>query len=371
MAPIRYSFLARRATLPTRRADLCASILLLTSACTAPIEAESLPTEEPAPTQVLRYRSVPDAPDLRPPLQSLGLLATSPDHPRWAVSDRRRLWTADGDGPLIERPRDFQTRLEAMAVDHEGSVWLVDVHGGLARMTGEGKVEELSPPVERVEMLAIGAKRVVVLGPLRKGVELPPSEPGEVELDERLVLAITKDGGHHWRLRRRPTDLSEFDDLRIAPDGTMQLMDGDERSCGGGGQARWTSHVDRPGWTELEWPLDAPLDRHAGSGGWSYGLEDGSFRAVRRDGTDHVLLAVKTGYMFAHDGRAGMLLADDGMWSVTGRKATRIGDLAFVLRGTLINAMAITQDGAVLVTTGKLIFVGSAKGWWNVELDIG
>lgn len=346
-------------------------LLLATSACTAPTRAESLPSSEPWIPQVIRYRSLPEAPELRPPIASLRLLATNREHARWAASDGRRLWIASGDGSPVEHRRDHATRLRSIAIDDDGDLWLLDEHDRLARVDASGAVEELAPlpvePLDDVGSLVLGAGRVVIIGWLRDAVEPPPLEPGEVLLDEQLMLAISDDGGREWRLRRRPENGSERDDLRIAPDGSMQLMDGDERSCGGGWQARWTSHVDRLGWKALEWPLDTRDNRDAGAQGWSYGFDEG-FHAVGRSGAHYLLHPVETRYAFAHDGRAGVLLADGGMWSITGRKPARIGDLAPELADARIDALAIAHQGAVMVTVEKSIFVGSAQGWRSIEL---
>jgi hypothetical protein len=351
------------------------------AACTSPIESDSLPTVDPPPARVLRYRSVPDMPEQRPPLLALSLLATSPDHPRWAVSDGRRLWIADDEGPLVEQRRDYRTRLQAMAVDHEGRLWLLDDRERLARLDADGHAEQLSPPVEHIDAVVVGAKHVVLLGMLPEGAELPPSEPGrglydegQLFLDEQFVLAISDDGGHEWRLRRRPVNYSEHDDLLIAPDGSMQLMDGNEASCGGGFQERWISHVDRPGWKQLDWPIDAAFDRYAGAGGWSYGFEEG-FRAIGRDGADYLLNPATTRYAFVHDGRAGVLLTGEGMWSVDGRKATRIGDLAPELRDVwdrrdfFVDALAIAHDGALLLTHAQSIIISAPAEWRSINID--
>jgi hypothetical protein len=322
-------------------------------------------------------------PEQRPPLLALRLLATSPDHPRWAVSDGRRLWTANDEDALVEQRRDYRTQLQAMAMDHEGGLWLLEERDRLVRLAVDGRAEQLSPPVEHIDAVVLGAQHVVLLGMLPEGAEPPPDEParglydeGQLFLDERFVLAISDDGGHEWRLRRRPVNVSEHDELRIAPDGSMQLMDGQENGCGSGWQERWISHVDRPGWKQLEWPLDSPFGRYAGAGGWSYGYDEGGldgieedgFRAVRRDGEVH-LLRETTQYAFVHDGRAGVLLTHDGMWSVAGREITRIGDAAPVMREASIDAMAITHDGTLVITYEQSIVVGAPTGWRSIDLD--
>jgi hypothetical protein len=345
------------------------------AACTAPIESDSLPTVDPPPAKVVRYeyQSLPDMPKLRPPLMGLRLLATNPDHPRWAVSDGRRLWIADDDGLLVEQRRVYPRLLRSIRIDHEGALWLLEGDNRLTRVDVDGDAEEVSSPLERIEDLVIGAKRVVLLGYLPEGVEPPPSEPGDVELDEGSVLAISDDGGREWQLRRRPWNQDQHDELRIAPDGSMQLVDGYERSCGSGGQERWTGHLDRLGWKQLDWPFDAPFDRYAGADGWSYAYDEmfdgeAGFHAAGPDGEAHLLSSTK-GYAFVHDGHAGVLLTDDGMWSVAGREITRIGDAAPVMREASIDAMAIAHDGTLVITYEQSIVVGAATGWRSVELD--
>jgi hypothetical protein len=288
------------------------------------------------------------------------------------VSDGRRLWIADGEGPLVEQRRDYATSLRSLKVDDAGNVWLLDERDRLQRRGVDGEIEQLPPLPVHDASLVIGAKRLVLLGSLPEGVERPPDErSGDGFLDLHSVLAISDDGGHQWQLRRRPSDYSEFDELLIAPDGTMQLLDGNEASCGGGFQERWRSHVDRPGWRRLEWPFDATFDRHAGVGGWSYALDQGAFTAVGRDGATHVLQAIdeRSRYTFVHDGRKGMLLSNDGLSSIVGRRVKRIGDVPSELHDAWVHAMAITHDGAVIVSAGRSIYVGSAAGWSTVELE--
>jgi hypothetical protein len=345
----------------------------LATACTAPIESESLPAADPSPTPTFHAQSAPVTLEQRPPLQMVRLLATSPDHPRWAVSDGQRLWIADGDEAPVEQRHVHVPQLRSIAIDHEGNLWLLDKDDGLARQSADGHVEPLSlPPIERIDMLALGAKRVVLLGRMREGLEPPPNED-PFKLDERYVLAISDDGGHEWRLRRRPFNLREPDDLRIAPDGSIQLMDAFavERD---GDQERWTSHLDQPGWKQLEWPLelDAIVDHYyAGADGWSYGLvADAGLHAVDRDGAVHLVRST-TRHAFVHDGRTGVLLTPDGMWSVTGREAKRIGDPAPLEHLHFIEAMAIAHDGALVLTHEHSVFIGAATGWRSFDLEGG
>ena len=105
-------------------------------------------------------------------------------------------------------------------------------------------------------------------------------------------------------------------------------------------------------------------------GGWSYALDEGALTAVGRDGATHVLQEIdeRSRYAFVHDGRKGMLLSNEGLWSVNGRRVKRIGDVPPALHDAWVHAMAITHEGAVIVSAGRSIYVGSAAGWSTVEL---
>ncbi|KIG12251.1 hypothetical protein DB30_01758 [Enhygromyxa salina] len=389
------------------RSDLARFVLgfvgpLILAGCTAPPPAaESLPGADVARDVSLDYRvrpelAKPEAPPPEPepepepepdsdsdfdeaPERGWGpLVAGHPAHTRFAISDRQRLWIGkDNAVRELERNADATASIEDMVMDAQGVVWLLMSDNTLARVNDHDGIEAAPLPVAHASSIHAGAGHIVVLGVLPEATPLPPPESVEgleyEALDERAVMAVTQTGTD-WTLRRRPEDLSEFDDLAIGPDGSLMLMDGAEAGCGGGWQSRWQGHLSEPTWTMLPWPHDDSSSRVAASGGWSYGFqtcdegEPEGLCAVDEAGRGVFVLDVNYDpYAIGHTEGVTMVASAAGLWRVQGSKAQRIGEgLEAPFRGGA-PVMAIS-DGRVILVVGSRVYIGAAEGWTELSL---
>jgi hypothetical protein len=305
------------------------------------------------------------------------LVTGHPAHARFAVSDTHRLWIGEGTTlHAVDRLEADTSAITHMVMDAQGVLWLLTSADELQFIADDDIVEVAPPlPLRYVDSLYAGAGHIVVFGGLPEGTELPPAEPldnAELEaLDEYFFMAVSTDAGE-WSLRRRPVNGSEFDDLAIAPDGSMMLMDGNENDCGGGGQERWQGHVTDTGWAMLPWPHDDPFNRVAASGGWSYRTCDDDERAgvCAVDPAGNGLFAVDVGdaaYAIKHTEGVTMLASGAGLWSLQASEAERIGEGHEGPFAKSAPVMAISQDRVILVA-GARVYIGSATGWTELAL---
>ena len=357
-----------------RLARLVLPLSFVLGACTdGSVTPEHLPATELPPEATLEYHLRPAEPAaVKPPSNDPQLVAGHPSHDRFAISDGRRLWLGAGEELReLERSYATATKIEAMQMDAEGALWLLQADNSLHRVDEEGMHALPELPV-RATSLHAGAGRLVLLGTLADTHELPADEPLReaeyVELDSAAVLAVSVDG-REWSLRRRPADWSEEDDLAIGPEGDMTLMDGNEASCGGGWQERWQGHLERGGWTSLAWPHDDPSHRVAAAKGWTYGYEtcdDGSsdvLCAVNRTGLGVPLLPARyDSYALAHVEGQTMVVTPEGLYSVRKRWAERIAAGHPALSKSYGVPLTISAERALFVDAGQ-VHIGSAEGW--------
>jgi hypothetical protein len=359
--------------------------------------AQKLPHSDTNHDVVLGYRLRPEQPQVEaPPAQAQietpleeppsldwrRLAAGHPAHTRFAVSDGRRVWLGE-DTTLreLDRPRADASRITNIVMDDEGALWLLTASNEL-HVVVDDQIELAPPlPVAAATSIHAGAGHLVVFGGLPDGAELPPeaSIGGDQYgvLDEHAVMAVGR-AGRDWTVRRRPEDTSEFDDLAIAPDGSLMLMDGQEAGCGGGFQARWQGHLSERSWTMLPWPHDAAYSRVAASGGWSYGLDtcdadehDGVSSLCAVDAAGHGSFALGVGddvYAIAHTEGVTMVASAAGLWSLHGSEAQRIGEGHEAPFATGEPAMAISHTRAILYDAAR-VHIGSAQGWTELSLD--
>ncbi|PRP94023.1 hypothetical protein [Enhygromyxa salina] len=370
---------------------------LTIAGCTAPPPAaESLPHSNVDELPTLDYRVRPDraqveapppepeitAPIAEPAAEGQGAVrfaAGHPAHTRFAVSDGRRLWVGQ-DSAARELSRDDDTaHIKDMVMDAKGTLWLLMSTNALAKVNDHDGIEPATPlPVEHASSIHAGAGQIVVLGHLPEGTPPPPEhepldDPDELGLDEHAVMIVSPTG-RDWTVRRRPMNLSEFDDLAIGPDGSLTLMDGEEAGCGGGYQMRWRGHVTERAWSVLPWPHDDGHSRVAATEGWSYGFQtcdEGQpegLCAVDPAGRGVFVLDVGyEPYAMVHTEGVTMLASAAGLWSLQGREAARIGDGLAAPFDAAEPAMAISHTRVILVV-GPRLYIGAAAGWTELSL---
>lgn len=383
---------------------MCGVALALVSvslACTAPPpEPESLPDSEPASPSLMRFELRPDAEPLPPPpppppkptkvppkptyFDEPVLLASSGEV--WAVSNRESVWLAGADDQphLVDRapdaPFDAPPELPwitTIDIDEHGTLWLLEAGGRLLSTTAadEPLRERGVAPLREAGALEVRSDLLVVLGFVEDHVEWPNYK---FETDSRRVLATRPLDRDDWTLHPTPWDGNMLDDMTVSAGGELLLFDGEEASCGGGGQHRWVS-ADGEHWTELLWPIDTPYERYAGVDGWSYGIDrwpeyegDWHFVAVDREGEANGLFAASRAYEVGHDHGHTRVLTEDGLWAVEADKAERIaGPAPDVLgkhhrSGTI--ASSVDGRGRMMLLYDGTLHFGSADGWTTVRV---
>lgn len=359
---------------------------LAAGGCTAPPDAASLPSSAPIQPIAMAASVVAEIPDAEalplPPVGSIELLAASGESPVWAASDGRWLLVGSDDAEVAAIEREGWSAIVALAVDDGGSIFTVDAHDTLVRYASTGERQRTRAlPVTTVESLHAAGEWIVVRGEVREGDEVasPRLITGESDFlpdyHDGSALAISRDGGETWAVRAMPSGGSFFNQLVVSPEGAMQWMIGEEAGCGGGWQQRWAGHVDRPGWRELAWYGDAPVDRQPTAGGrvyaWVSGYDacggDSDFSGLcvydRKSETRKVLAFDDGQYLVAHDGDDTLAVVDGALWALDRHRATRIVDGAPDLAG--VQATAIDHQGRLLIADGGVVRAGP-EGWTSM-----
>ena len=349
-------------------------------------EAEALPSSE-LPAHVLYGFAVEGEAkaEALPPLGRDMQLAGDPAHDRFAVSDGRRLFVSEGE-LLRERPRSYasEDQIEAMAMDAAGTLWLLLSDNRLQQVDTKDQLHDAGPLPLRASSLHAGGGYLVILGEALEAHPLPPApaqlseDPDEeVWFDEYGGMAAGPRGRPSSR-GRRPDDGSELDDLAIDAKGRVWLMDGDERSCGGGEQERYSARLDRPGWRMMSWDYDYPSSRFMAPGGWTYvegyGEECGAdtLCGVSPKGAIHELTQLPgTHYDLIQQGGQMMLVTSGGLHRLDGRGHARIGEGLPQLRHERASASALSGGRALVVIDDELFVsfrADEGQGWRSLAL---